>query len=468
MKILLINVRNYDFGRILQCCYPPFGLLYIGGALLRAGYCVKVLDANALRLSDDEILKRAIIFKPDLIGLAAFSDILNQVYGLLEKLKVAFPGSKFVLGGADVNAHPKKVLEDFEDVDFVLQGECERSIVQLCSAIEGSLKFEEVPGLFYRKDNKIVCNNLELHPVDLNELDFPAKELVKEAYLKKRYYTLFVKERPVDGIITSRGCPYRCKFCHNFYREYRASSPERVIEEIYELYVQGRRFIRIYDDNFTLDRFRAMRIFELLRREKFPLRFEIKSRADMVDEELLKKAKEVGVCQISYGMESADQDMLDRMQKGIKVSDIVNAIEITKRMRIRCHTSWLFGFPGETIESIQKTADLIIKLKPTSANLLILRPYPQTPVYLEAKDNGSLEGDWSVKNQNIPWVKLPWVRNREELEGLLTQAVRKIYFRPFYFKEYCIDMIRDLNPIMIRYALQEMGHCISQLISKRI
>ena len=459
---MFVNLKHADlyYKRILQVCNPPLGLLYLSSSLLKQGYQVKIIDANAFGLTNSQVSQEAASYSPHLIGIPVLSETTHQAYELVKDLKRVCPFARFVLGGQGVTAQPREILEEFEDADFVLKGECEKTIIDLCQVLENNGTLEEIQGLCYRKNGEIICDDSTPCFENLNDLELPAKILLQEAYLKKRYYNVLVKERPLDALITSRGCPYLCKFCHNVDHTYRTVSAERVMDEIYEIFSRGIRYIRIADDNFTLDRDRAMRIFSLIEKEKLNINIELKSRVTSVDKELIEKAKKVGVCQIIYGCESGVQDILDRMQKGITLENIVNACRLAKEAGIRHHTGWLFGFPGETPETINKTVDFIIRLRPTSANFTILKPYPKTAVYEQAKAEDTLIGDWDAKNPYVPWVKLPWTKSRSELEEYIKRARLKLYFRKYYIYNFSTIIFKDLNTTMAKYALQEVAYNI--------
>jgi len=286
--------------------------------------------------------------------------------------------------------------------------------------------------------------------------------LLAKAYEEGRYFTIMVRSRPVDTLISSRGCPFSCRFCYNSSRNYRGRNPEAVVQELRAIRDRGIRNVEIVDDHFTTDRGRAMRIFDLILRERLGISFRIKSRVNVVDEELLRKAKAAGAYQVSYGTESGCQRILDSMNKGITVSQIAQAIDLTRRCGMDSHTSWILGYPGETPDTIEETVRFIVKMKPTTVNLAVLRPYPETEVYLQSKEEGTLRGDWNPNAQEMPWIQLPWVRSRADLERKVSQAQRHIYLRPHYLIQYGFRSIRNANWSLLQYACQEFRRSIAE------
>ena len=455
MKVLLVNPRDLYMHEVRQKCYPPLNLMYLGAALQQADVEVDLIDANAFQFGDAKIARLAAAYAPDLVGLPLLAETAPHVYQIVEAIRQTVPGARFVLGGPTASAWPEWTLENFESVDYVISGEGERPLVKLCDVMAGRGLAQEVPGLSWRE-----CFSIRHTPAapperNVDAFPTPARELVADAYGRKKYYTLLVRERPTDTVTTSRGCPFRCAFCYNTSVAYRERSLENVMDEIAGIYERGIRHVEFVDDNFTLDRKHAMGILRAIIKERMRLQIVIKSRVNAVDAELLRLAKRAGVYQISYGMESGVQQMLDRMRKGATVEDNERANRLTKQAGINSHASWFFGYPGETPETIEQTIDFTVRIKPTTANFGVFRPYPATQGYIEAEQAGTLVGDWSAKGRCVPWVKLPWTRSREDLEKWVRVAQRRVYFRPYYAYNLTKQIVVNANVTMARYAWQE-------------
>lgn len=455
MNVLLINPRDLNVAEVRQKCYPPLNLMYLASALLAAGREVRILDANAFLLWDEQIAAEARRFEADLVGLPLLSETAPQVFSIAQAVRAVRPEAKIVLGGPTATAWPDRVMGEFPMADFVISGEGERSIVQLCHALEKGGGLESVAGLSFRREGGVVHVPPTRPEKDADKFLPPARHLLADAYEQKKYYTLLVRERPTETLTTTRGCPFQCAFCYNTVRHYRKRSLENVMDELCGIHQRGIRHVEFVDDNFTLDRKHAMAVFAAILKEKMRLRLVIKSRVNVVDEELLKVAADAGVYQISYGMESGVQHMLDRMRKGTTVAQNERANRLTKQAGINSHTSWFFGFPGETPESIEQTIDFIVRIKPTTANFGVFRPYPKTEAYDEARASGTLVGDWTPQSDYIPWVKLPWTNSRDDLVRYVWLAQRRTYFRPHYVLDFSREILRNVNVTLARYAWQE-------------
>lgn len=455
-EALFINPRATYVGEIAQKCYPPLNLLYLAAALRRDGIGAAVIDANALRLKDAEIESRVREHTAILVGIPLFSETMKEAATLAGIARAALPRAKIVFGGPHASALPERTLREYPEADYVLTGECEESISPLVRAARGEGEAGEVPGLFYREGESVRRSRRGEKPPDIAALPRPARDLMAPVYSAGKYYTILVRERPVDTLITSRGCPHECAFCYNTGRHYRFREAEDVLDEIVSIRERGIRTVEIVEDSFTVNRARALRLFDLLKREKLNMRFRIKSRVDAVDEELLRRAREAGVYQISYGMESGAQELLDAMGKGTTVEQNARACALTMAAGIACHTSWLIGYPGDTPELISQTARFIRAIRPTTVNIDALIPYPQTRVYAETKDNGTLVGDWTPQTRETPWVRLPWMRERADLDCELRRRLRGIYLRPYYFMQFGKMLLGDGNVMLARYAAQEL------------
>ena len=455
MKVLLVNPRDLHIDEVRQKCYPPLNLLYLTAALQQAGIEVGLIDANAFEFRDSRIARLAAAYAPDLVGLPLLAETAPQVYRIVEAIHRASPRARFVLGGPTASAWPEWTLKNFECVDYVISGEGERPLVKLCHVLDGRARADEVQGLSWRECFSIRHTPPAAYERNVDAFPTPAREVVADAYERKKYYTLLVRERPTDTITTTRGCPFRCAFCYNTSVAYRKRSREGVMDELVGIYERGIRHVEFVDDNFTLDRKHAMGILSAIIKERMRIQIVIKSRVNAVNPELLRLAKRAGVYQVSYGMESGVQAMLDRMRKGVKVADNERANRLTKDAGINSHSSWFFGYPGETPETIEQTIDFVVRIKPTTANFGVFRPYPATQAYIEAEQAGTLVGDWSPTSHYVPWVRLPWTGSRSDLEAWARVAQRRVYFRPYYAYNLTKQIVANANVTMARYAWQE-------------
>jgi radical SAM superfamily enzyme YgiQ (UPF0313 family) len=260
----------------------------------------------------------------------------------------------------------------------------------------------------------------------MNLLPMPAWNLIDaKRYIKRLSHN--PGERVID-FYTSKGCPFPCSFCYNLNfnkRKWRARSAERAAEEVEFLYsTYGVNYFIIHDDNFVVDKERALHFAELIIKKGLKLKYSIDARVDYFEKVFFAKLKESGLCEIRVGCESGSNRVLrEIIQKGITLEQILEAVDVAKNLDLKLILSFVIGWPTETIEERQQTIDLIIKIQkiyPKAAiyPLWIYIPYPGTTLFDKAVELGfrppkSLE-EWG----SYSWGKahVPWLANQKEYE----------------------------------------------------
>jgi anaerobic magnesium-protoporphyrin IX monomethyl ester cyclase len=320
------------------------------------------------------------------------------------------------------------VLDEFDKCSYVLRGEAEQSLVELVQRLQAGGDLESVKGLSYRRDGQSVHNPDSCDIRNLDSIPLPARELVSDAYRDGTYWRIGHKG-VTDVIITSRGCPYRCNFCFKTSDKFRIRSPENILEELVYIRSQGTKNVHIMDDLFAFHKPRCLKILNMIKEQKLDMEFKVRARVDRIDEEMLVAMKEAGVTSVVYGVESGSQKVLDAMRKRSTVEMNYRAIAMTKKVGLQCYADLFLGFPGETPETIRETETLIMKAKPTAINMSVMFPLPDTPVYDQAREQGTLIGDWDVKGTR-PWIKLPWTEDRATLWRIRNRLHRKFLLNP--------------------------------------
>ena len=457
LKILLINPRATDYPKIQQKSYAPLNLLYIAAGLELDHHSLEIADLNATLIDDREVEKLIEDSGADIFAFPYFSEIAKQNLWLSQCCRRANSDAVIVMGGPGASPIPDQCLEQFTEVDVIVRGEGEQTMRELARCVEQKRSFSSCTGLSFRNEDGLIVHNAS-RPVDenLDALPPPARHLVQDIYQRGQYYALLEAERPVGGIVTSRGCPFSCGFCYNTVRSYRMRSPENIVDELVLLrHKYGVSFVEFNDILFTANRKRAERVFELLIKEKLDIRFAFKARAPEVDDYFVRLAREAGAVQIGFGVESGDQSILERMNKKTTVEQCATAIAKVRKAGLRCHNGYVLGYPGETWDTIKKTVDFIVATKPTTVTIDVLLPYPDTPVYHEAKAEGTLVGDWSPEMHEYPWVRLPWTESRNDLEKARAWATNRVFFRPYYAGQFVKMAVQARNTLLARYMVQE-------------
>ena len=205
-NVVLINPRATYYNEVAQKCFPPMHLLYLAAGLQRRGFVPQVIDANAFRLTDEQIAAEVRTAQPLLVGLSLYSDILRQVRDMTRTVRSAAPDARIVLGGPHVSAVPLQTLEQFPEADYLLVGEADESLPMLCEQLVAGEPVDSVPGIVYRREGRGLIGPAATLP-DVDQVPRPARDLMARAYREKRYYSILVRRRPVDTLFSSRGLP---------------------------------------------------------------------------------------------------------------------------------------------------------------------------------------------------------------------------------------------------------------------
>ncbi|OGS35407.1 MAG: hypothetical protein A2474_04130 [Elusimicrobia bacterium RIFOXYC2_FULL_34_12] len=447
MKILLINPPWMTKGGIwenIASCMPPFGLAGLAAYLEEKKIEVEILDSNATGLNYNnikEILGSKAV--PDYIGITASTPMIYSAIDVSKIAKSVFPSAKTVLGGVHPSVMTDEVLKE-ESIDFVIRGEGEETLNELISGKE----IAKISGLSYKIGNKIIHNQSRPVVQDMDTLPIPAYHLlpIKKYFPAKGSY----KRLPAMGMMTSRGCPGRCTFCMGNYLgdKIRVRSAEKIFEEILLLHNKyGIKEISFYDDTFTTRKENVKKLCEKIISEKLDISWSCFARVDFVDEDLLKIMKLAGCHQIMYGVESGDEEILKNIHKKISFEKVEKIVKITKKLGIEVRAAFMFGNPGETIETMQKTIDYAIKLKPDVVIFNITTPYPGTEMFKWAKEKGILiTENWNEYDLSKPIMDLPTVKP-EDVIKYYNKAYKDFYIRPGYLLNRVLK-IRNLSDVI--------------------
>jgi len=440
MKVMLIfPPSKFVLKDKLGITSVPLGLAYLASFIEKDGHKVKIIDSNTLGYRIKDIKEEIEKFNPHLVGVTATTSCIYDAYEVAKIIKEVDPGIKVVIGGPHVTFIAKETLKECPFIDVVVRGEGEETFRELVNFFESSSEdtwsLEEVKGITFRKDNKIIETDSRSLIKNLDSIPFPAYHLLpmeKYSLEGKRFAT----------IITSRGCPFSCIFCSSsrlFGKTWRARSPENVIEEIKLLKNKyGVREIEFLDDTFTLNKKRAEKICELLIKEKLDISWSCSSRVDTIDESLIEKLKKAGCHTIYVGVESGSQKILNIIDKGITLPQIEKTINLIKKVNINSFGSFILGIPGETVKTIKKTINFAKKLNPSFVQFSICTPYPGTKLFEMAKEKGwLLTKDWSKYTILDQVMKIPGMVTTN-LNRWLLRAYLSFYLRP----KFILDQLK--------------------------
>jgi len=437
MKILLISPPGKT-----SFISPPLGLMYLAASLRKAGHQPLILDFLLEKFNQDFLFK-TINRGVELIGISAVTPLIHNAIFLANLIKKKFPEKIIVFGGPHPSLLPKETLENCESVDFIVKGEGEERLNSLIDYLEGKRKEDELDGIAFRRNGAIIDLPPKKYIENLDNLPFPARELVP---IEKYSEILESREKPATILIASRGCPFHCIYCSKpiFGNVFRARSPENILKEI-ELLKEKYKIKEIifYDDIFTLNRERIIKLCQLLIEKKLNISWKCETRVNFIDEELLQLMRRAGCYLIGYGIESGNQRVLNILKKGTTIEGIEKAIKVTKRAGIEVLGYFIIGIPGETEKEIKETIRFAKSLDIDYALFSIATPYPETELYQIAKSLGKVPETWEnsfytlVNSENtISLCDL----DSEILRQYQKKAYRSFYFRPSYMGKKLLKM----------------------------
>ena len=419
------------FGAVTE----PLGLAYMAAVLEQEGICVSILDAPAQQWGTADILAHLQKTKPSLVGISLLTPAFGVVHKLCQRIRQTLPGSLLVLGGPHCTALPERTLEEIPWADMVCMGEGEITLKELAQ----NHPPDTIKGLCRRtREGEIIKNPPRPFIKDLDEIPRPARHLLPmDNYHLTASRTSGSSHCPT--LIVARGCPFNCSYCsHTFGRKIRFHSIPRIISEIHELRTtHGISQLNIEADTLTANKKFVTQLCHALIEEKLNIQWTCESRVDTVDEKLLSLMKQAGCWQISYGIETGSQRLLDSINKGVTLAQVEAAIAATHKAKISVRGFFMLGLPTETREESLETIQFAKRLNPLWAQFTLTTPYPGTPMFAQLDREGKIKNhDWENYNTWSGWkasAPLPYVaegRSVEELAELQKQALRQFYLRP--------------------------------------
>ena len=338
MQIILINPPfedEYSVGSSKSIKYvlnviPPLGLAYLAAALEKSGFAVEIIDGFLERPNIPGIISA----QPDIIGLTAATPTFNSTLSIAKQIRGGLPSVTIILGGAHITAMPFEAMRA-GPFDIGVIGEGEETLVELVKAVgteqcsvPTKTDLRSIKGLIYREGPNLVTTPKREAIKDLDNLPFPARHLLP-SLSRYRPTPASYRRLPLGVLISSRGCPQQCTFCDRavFGNSYRFRGPENVLGEVEELvYKYGAREIRFFDDCFTLNKNRTVKICQGLRKIKPKLPWTCLTTVGSVTKELLKEMKASGCWQVLYGLESGSDRMLKLLKKGASLEQNIQAV----------------------------------------------------------------------------------------------------------------------------------------------
>ena len=444
----------------------PLSLLYVGGALQRAGYGVALYDAMTRFHTLEQVRETLQREKPDAVFVTCITATVLDGMEVCRIAKEESPEVLTVLG----NTHPTfmydEILREHPEVDVIVRGEGELTSVELMEAWKTGADLKRVNGIAFREGSAVVATPPRQFIRDLDSVE-PAWTLVPW-----REYSYRVKPNSTLAIVSSsRGCKQHCSFCSQrlFWNEsWRAVSAVRFVDELEMLRDRyGVNVAMIADEIPSLDRQRWNTILDLLIERDLGTSILLETRVDDIlrDEDLLPKYRQAGIEHIYVGVEAVNQATLDLFKKDAKVEQGKRAIELINAHNIISETSFVMGMPNETAAEMERTIELAKFYDPDMAFFLAITPWPYADLYRDVKDH-IVTRDYRKYNLVEPVIK-PVAMTLDEVREQLFRGFREFYHNkmkrlpqmPAWKQEFMKCLMKLLmEHSYLRDQMKDLGH----------
>lgn len=454
-KILLIKPRffNLDF----QSMNHPIGLMYIGAVLDKAGHESKIHDC-ALDYADLHILKRTIKdWKPDFIGISIIITELEQTKTIMGIVRKILPDVPVTFGGPWPSANPEESIKTF-GADFVVIGEGELSFPELIDAINNNRPTESIQGTAsWINGNVNINQGRYLTEDELNALPFPGWDLLNHKLYAKKTSQAGVGCRPYMTIVTTRGCPYKCAYCHQTMgKTFRKRSPESVLAELaYLRFRHGFKEYEIADDCFNLDRKRMYAILEGIRDRigDIKLHFPNGLRADLLEPEDMSLFKQAGTVSAMFAIETSTPRLQKMLRKNLNISKASLAINAAVKKGIFSTAYFMIGFPTETHEEALATVEFAVRSSLHRALFFNPKPFAGTAL-ADMTNNFFKDESKAIEISHVNYFNSTLnisAMPDHDLQMIFRNAYRRFYLNPKRIAGLLIYHPRIIS-LMIRYA----------------
>jgi anaerobic magnesium-protoporphyrin IX monomethyl ester cyclase len=451
---------------------PPLGLCYIAATVRQASYSVQILDAPAFDMDLPRTLTEIAKANAELIGITASTVSITRAGELAAAIKKQGITVPILIGGPHVSSLPAETLQEFKEFDIGVLNEGEYTVPEIITCYKNGGAISDIPGIAYRKGAEVLLSAPRANIENLDALPFPAWDLIPSLpkYYKPSPHSYY--QLPSSTLLTSRGCNGTCTFCARPFmgEKYRSHSAENTIEMIDHLVkVYGIRDIMFYDDNFLLDRKRVTKICEEILRRNYKLSWSCLARTDIMPDDFFRFIKRAGCWQIAYGIESADQKILDNLKKRTTIEKVAEMIRKTNEAGIHSRGYFMIGCPGETLETMAKTTRFITESGLRDFHVTFCTPMPGAELFKTAEQYGQFDRDWKKLGFWEP-AFIPAGLTKQDLINNHRKMYRKFYLRPQVILRYVFKFITSPRSIgnTIRAGLNVVGYGFGDIVRRRL
>jgi anaerobic magnesium-protoporphyrin IX monomethyl ester cyclase len=451
LKVALISPPPASQWAFVDYQYPLIGLAYLAAVLEKDGHQVMVIDCPPQHLTYKHIDQEISHFQPDIIGITSVTATFTSALKVAQNTKQVCPGALVVLGGPHVTIADDQFLLQHPEVDVVVKGEGEQTILALARYISGQGNLNDISGIVFSSNGQLIRTSSRRCIQNLDTLPYPAYH-----YFPLIKYRIFKKIGV--PILTSRGCGLGCSFClvpQIAGNSFRARTPADIVNELE--YVKNRYqidFVTFNDEIFTYDRKRVLDICSGIKQRKINVPWDCQTRVDLVSKELLHAMKDANCQLINFGIESANQGILNSMTKGTTIQQNVGAIRMAKEAGLSVTVSLVLGYPGETNQTIRQTIDFIKRTEPDDLYLFLATPFPSTQLRDAISDLGwKMSQDWNNYEMQTASFENPGLSFEQ------INKMREVFYNQLYSPAYILrQSVKGTiySKIMVENALHQL------------
>lgn len=427
---------------MVPTAWPPLGILYCAGTLKQAGVEVSLLDQPAKGFSLNQTVKWVKKEDPDIIGFSVLLSAAKEAPKIAERIKQENPNITVVFGSHHATFNAERILKKYPFVDIVVRGEGEQTSLEISQALKKHRNFDKIKGITFRKNSKIVSTPDRPLNKDVDLLPFPDRDLAKVQYVSA-IFGAKINTKKFTTILSSRGCPFRCSFCgiRKFARGvWRPRSVENVMEELHYLQSEGYEQFLFADDNFTLDYKRVSKLCLRIKKEGMDIEWFADSRVDHVSYDMFREMVNTGCRCLFFGIESANQKILDYYKKGITPEQSEKAVQKARKAGTDIIVgSFIVGAPDETREEVIKTLEFANKLDIDVPDVNILGAHVGTDIWNDLVAKGLLEEEKQWEDEICIPRDMPTPVSYGEVRSLIFEYFRAFYLNP---KQLLTELLR--------------------------
>ncbi|MBI5742144.1 MAG: B12-binding domain-containing radical SAM protein [Nitrospirae bacterium] len=410
----------------------PHAFLYLGAVMKRHGYDVRILDASARMMTVGDVLEYIDNVRPDYIGITASTISIDRTASLSAMIRGRFPKVKIIIGGPHISAVPAETFNLYEVFEYALVGEAEGSLPALLKALKNGGCLDAVPGLCYRSGGNVVLNPVSKDYFDMTGIGLLAWDMLEGFPDRYSAASTYFSKTPYTDIITSRGCPFRCAFCDRsvFGNRVRSMGIDNIIRNLEHLIRNyGIKSVYFQDDTLLVLKDTFKELCDYLIRRKYDFVWSCNSRIDQINEVNLEMMKKAGCWQISFGIESGSERILQSMNKKIVPAQVIEKLGLVRKYGIKANGYFILGTPFETTETIAETVAFCRRIPLNTIRVSYFTPFPGSEMSDECGRYGSIRAHWS-KFTFYNVVYLPENLTEDDLVTSYKTIMRNFYLRP--------------------------------------